>query len=161
MDKKKIKIIDSVLIIVSVLFLASFITYARPLVIAPMDNFETTNNSVLFEFERGSVILIDDSPEFSSSREIHAKNNLIINLKPGKYYWKIDGVIDSKVREFEVVSEVNLKMEKSGDKYRIMNAGNDEVEVKVYEEDDLVDDVLLDVNEEKKLTGTVFVGRSI
>ncbi len=161
MDKKKIKIIDSVLIIASVLFLASFVTYARPLVIAPIDNFETTNSSILFEFERGSVILIDDNPEFSSPREIHAKNNLIINLKPGKYYWKIDGVIDSKVREFEVISEVNLKMEKSGDKYRIVNAGNAEVEVEVYEEEELVGNVLLEVNEEKKLTGTAFVGRSI
>ncbi|MEN7982646.1 MAG: hypothetical protein ABFQ65_04315, partial [Nanoarchaeota archaeon] len=105
---KHIKIIDKVLIIGTILFIASFVNYARPLIIAPIDNLETTNSSVLFEFERGNIILIDDNPEFSSPKKIHVEDNLVINLDEGKYYWKLDGIFNSGIRELTIISEVNL-----------------------------------------------------
>lgn len=148
-----------VLVVGTIIFLAGFVNYARPLVIAPLDNLETTNTSVLFEFERGNVILIDDNLEFSSPDKIYAKDDLIINLKAGKYYWKIEGVFDSNVREFTILSEVNLKLKRVDDKYRIVNAGNVELDVEIYENRSKVSNIILDIDEEREVSGTKFVGR--
>lgn len=151
--------IDMVLIFGTIIFLAGFVNYAQPLIIAPIDNLETTNSAVLFEFERGNVILIDDNLEFSSPQRIYAEDNLIINLKEGKYYWKIEGVMKSDVREFTILSEVNLKLKKVKDKYRIVNAGNVELDVDIYDNRSFVGNVILDIDEEKEISGTKFVGK--
>jgi len=158
MKHKHIKLIDSILIIGTILFISSFAVYARPLVIAPMNNLQTTNSSVLFEFERGNVILIDDNLEFSSPQKIQAEDNLVINLKPGKYYWKVEGIAYSEIRELTIISEVNLKMKKFEDKYRLVNAGNVELNVEVYDNESLIDNLVLGIDEERKVNGTMFVG---
>ncbi len=155
---KHIKIIDFVLIVGTVLFFASFVNYARPLVIAPINNLATTNSSVLFEFERGNIILIDDNLEFSSPQKIQAEDNLVINLKTGKYYWKIEGVLESEVREFTILSEVNLKLKRVEDKYLIVNAGNLELDVGIYENKSFVENIILDIDESKEVSGTKFMG---
>ena len=156
---KKIKIIDMVLIFGTIIFLAGFVNYAQPLIISPIDNLETTNGAVLSEFERGNIILIDDNLEFSSPQKIHAEDNLIINLKQGKYYWKIEGILNSKIREFTILSEVNLKLKKVDDKYRIVNAGNVELDVEIYEDKSFVGNVILDMDESEEVSGTKFVGK--
>jgi hypothetical protein len=153
-----IKIIDSVVIIGTILFIASFVTYARPLVIAPLNNLETTNNSVLFEFERGNIILIDDNLEFSSPQKIYAEDNLIINLKTGKYFWKIDGLVESEIRELTIISEVNLRFKKIDDKFVLVNSGNVKLNVDVYDNESLVDNFILDIDDDKEINGNKFVG---
>lgn len=158
MKKQHIKKIDFALIVVTLLVLASFIGYARPLVIAPLDDLATTNGSVLFEFERGNIILIDDNAGFNSPREIHAEENLLIHLKPGKYYWKVKGVLGSEIRELTILSEVSLKLKKLNDKFGLVNTGNVELDVEIYEYNSLVEKVVLDVLEEKEVSGTKFVG---
>jgi hypothetical protein len=158
MKNNHLKIIDSILIIGTVLFLASFAVYARPLVIAPLNNLQTTNNSVLFEFERGHVILIDDNIDFTSPQRINAEDNLVINLKPGKYYWKIEGIAYSEIRELTILSEVNLKLKKVDDVYKIVNAGNVKLSVEIYDNNSLIDNVVLDVDEEQNISGEKFVG---
>lgn len=159
MENKHIKIIDMALIFATVLFLAGSFNYAHPLIISPVNNFETTNGSVLFEFERGNVVLIDDNLEFSSPEKIVAEDNLIINLKPGKYYWKLEGILDSNVREFTILSEINLKLKKLEDKYQIVNAGNVQLDVDIYENKSLVGNVILDIDEESIASGTKFIGK--
>jgi hypothetical protein len=134
------------------------VTYARPLVIAPLNNFETTNNSVLFEFERGNIILIDDNLEFSSPQKIYAEDNLIINLKTGKYFWKIDGLVESEIRELTIISEVNLRFKKIDDKFVLVNSGNVKLNVDVYDNESLVDNFILDIDDDKEINGNKFVG---
>ena len=153
MKSKHVKIIDMVLVFGTIFFLVGFVNYAQPLIIAPLDNLETTNSSVLFEFERGNVILIDDNLEFSSPQRIEVEDNLIINLKQGKYYWKIEGVLESDVREFTILSEVNLKLKRINNKYEIVNAGNVELDVEVYENRSFVGNIILDIDEIKEVYG--------
>ena len=157
-NKNHIKIIDTVLIVGTILSIASFVVYAQPLVISPLDNLKTTNNSVLFEFERGNVILIDDNLEFTSPEKIYAEDNLVINLKAGKYYWKVEGLVESEIREITIMSEVNLKIKKSADKFEIVNAGNVKLDVEVYDNESKVDNLVLDIDEEKEVAGTKFIG---
>jgi len=158
---KKIKIIDMILIFGTIIFLAGFVNYAQPLIISPIDNLETTNNSILFEFERGNIILIDDNLEFSSPQKIYAEDNLIINLKEGKYYWKIESVLESEVREFTIISEVNLKLKSVGNKYEIVNIGNVKLDVGIYENNLLTENIILDIDESEEISGTKFVGMQI
>ena len=81
--KNTIYRIDIAVIVITLIALGIAVGYARPLLLAPFDDAETSNNSVLFSFEKGKAILIDDNIEFSSPEEIYAQDNLVINLKPG------------------------------------------------------------------------------
>lgn len=160
MQHKHIKIIDFVILAGTLISLLFVIGYARPLVIAPVDEFVTTNSSVLFEFRKADVILIDDNSAFSSPEKIYAKDNLVINLKPGIYYWKVQGALDSEIRQFTINSEVELKLRKSEkeDVYEIVNAGNTRLNVEVYENGSLKENIVLGVDESKESSGTAFVG---
>jgi len=159
--KKHIMAIDLVFIIGTILAVSFFVGYARPLVIAPIDDLITSNTSVLFEFNKADLIFIDDNLEFTSPEKIYAQDNLIINLKPGKYYWKVEGLAgtDSDVREFTILSEVNLKLRESvSGKFEIINAGNTELNVDVYEDGKQTGNIILNVDETKEVSGTKFIG---
>lgn len=155
---KKIYIIDTLLIVVSLIGIMFLVGYSQPLVIAPVDNLETTNSSVLFEFGNANEILIDDNIQFSSPEIIYAKDNLIINLKPGKYYWKLKGVGESEVRTLTIISEVELKLRKSKGGYEVVNAGNTLLDVDVYSDGELKERVVLDVDDVVSVSGSKFVG---
>lgn len=157
MEKKKI--IDVVIIGLSVLFVIGIVGYASPLVISPIDGLKTTNSSVLFEFEKADTILIDDNIEFTSPILINAENNLVVNLLPGEYYWKIKGLGESRINTLTIISEVDLKLKENGDKYSVVNAGNTELKVDIYNGSVLQGNVVLEVDEEHNSTGTLFVGR--
>jgi hypothetical protein len=159
MKNKNIIIVDLILVVGTIIILAGFVNYARPLVISPLDDIETTKGAVLFEFEKANIILIDDNLEFSSPMKIHAEDNLIINLKPGKYYWKIEGILESEIRELTILSEVNLKLKSTEDRYALVNAGNVKLNVEIYENNTLTGNIILDVSEEKEVFGTKFVGK--
>lgn len=157
---KKIYVVDALLIVASLVGLLFLVGYSQPLVIAPIDDLETTNSSVLFEFDNANEILIDDNLQFSSPEVINAEDNLIINLKPGKYYWKIKGVRESEVRTLTINSEVELKLRKSDTGYKIVNAGNEILGVEVYDNGELKDVLTLDIDESEDVSGSKFVGRS-
>jgi len=55
--------LDLIVILVSVFLLMGLVGYARPLVIAPIDDYESDTGRVLFEFDRADVLLIDDNME--------------------------------------------------------------------------------------------------
>jgi len=162
MNKKYILGIDLLVVVGTLMAIAILVGYARPLVIAPTDELSTTNTAVLFSFEKANLILIDDNLEFSSSEEIYVEDNLVINLKPGVYYWKVVGALPSEVRKLTIESEVDLKLRRAAGKdesYEIVNSGNTELNVDVYQGEKLAGNVILGFDENKEVSGTKFVGR--
>ena len=162
--KRHIYAVDFILIVVTIFSLVGLIGYfgySQPLVIAPIDEYETTETSVLFSFEKADLILIDENPDFTSPTKIYVEDNLVINLKPGVYYWKVKGDLESDVRKLTIISEIDLKLKKvdGEDRYDIVNAGNVELDVDVFENGVLRDNIRLEIDEEKEISGTKFIGR--
>lgn len=134
--------------------------YSKPLVIAPINEFETAESSILFLVEKAEKILIDDNIEFASPEEIEVTDGEIIKLNPGIYYWKAVGILESEIRKFTINSRVDLKLKKiEGENYGIVNIGNTKLNVEIYNDSLLIDKIKLDIDEEKKSEGTKFIGR--
>jgi len=159
MEKRKIIAIDIAVIGVSFVLVLLAVNYARPLVIFPVNDFSTTNDSVLFSFQKGNVIEIDDNPNFTSPQKISATNNLVINLEPGLYYWKVEGILDSSVRTINIKSRVDLKLKDAGSQYQLVNAGNTLLNVDLYNGTKYTGNITLGTEQSKNVSGTVFVGR--
>ena len=189
---KHIKAIDYILIVGTLISLFGiFYQYyytegkGQPIALSPEDGFETTR-SVLFEFENAETILIDDNIEFTSPEKFEVKNNFVINLKPGKYYWKLAGNGESEIkkslsqhfglldaqdarlekkhldiRQLSVESEVSLEVRESEvekGKYNVVNVGNEELEVDVFEFGKLKENIILDIYESREVSGNKFIG---
>jgi hypothetical protein len=162
LNKKVIYGIDFVIVVGTLIGLIVLFGYARPLVIGPVDDYESMNTSVLFSFEKADVILIDDNLEFSSPQRIFAQDYLVVHLEPGKYYWKIEGALPSSIRSLTINSVVDLKLRKAGgekDEYEVVNAGNTPLDVEVYHNDVLNQTLVIDIDESKQVSGEAFVGR--
>ncbi|NCO11628.1 hypothetical protein CO038_03855 [Candidatus Pacearchaeota archaeon CG_4_9_14_0_2_um_filter_39_13] len=157
-DKKVVYGIDFILIVGTLIGVFFAVGYVQPLVIGPIDGLETTNGSILFEFEKANLILIDDNPEFTSPEEIHAEDNLIVNLKPGVYYWKVEGALPGETRQLTIISEVSLKLKESSSGYSLVNSGNTRLNVDIYEDGKKTGDVILEVDEDREVKGTKFIG---
>jgi hypothetical protein len=156
--KKYIRVFDFFVIVCTLVVIIGLIGYTKPMMIAPSDKFTTANTSVLFAFEKSNLIYIDDTPEFTSPDKIYVKDNLTINLKPGKYYWKIEGVTQSEIREFTINSNVGLTLRKSDDKYEVVNSGNSRLNVDIYDKGTLVGNIILDVDKSTNVSGDKFIG---
>ena len=159
--KKTILVIDLVLVVGSLALIAWLVGYSQPLVIAPIDGYTSTDGSILFEFEKADLILIDDNLDFSSPQRIYVEDNLVINLKPGVYYWKVSGALESDVRELTIESEIDLKLKESGTKdvYEVVNSGNERLNVDVYDHGLLSGNIILEKDESSEVSGTKFIGR--
>jgi len=143
---EKIYKIDLVLVIVSLVVLIVLVGYARPMVIAPLDGYESSGN-VLFSIENAGDLLIDDNMEFTTPDRYAVEDGMEINLMPGIYYWKAVGTLSGDVRILTINSEVNLELRRDGEDYSVVNAGNVRLNVDVYNGTDLVDKVKVDVGE--------------
>jgi len=150
--------VDAVLIVISLVVVMGLIGYARPLVIAPLDDYASTEGEILFSIEKADKLLIDDNLEFSSPTEYLLGDGLEINLDPGVYYWKAVGVVSSKVRTLTINSEVNFELKELGDGYGVVNVGNVRLNVDVYSGDELIEKVKLNPDEEARAEGDKFVG---
>jgi len=157
-NKKIIYGIDLLFLVGTLLTLFFLVGYVRPLVIAPINNLETSNSSVLFTFEKGSIVLIDDNLNFSSPDKIYAEDNLVINLKPGIYYWKVSGITDSQIRTLTIISQIDLRLRESENGVEVVNSGNEELSVEVYEKEKLVDSFVLEKDNSQKVAGTKVIG---
>ena len=156
---KKILAIDLVLVLGSLLVIAGLVGYTQPKVIAPIDDYVSTNGNVLFEFKKADLILIDDNIKFSSPTEIHVKDGILVNLKPGNYYWKIIGVFESEVRQLTIKSEIELRLnEKEDGNYEVVNSGNTKLNVDVYNNGKLTGKVALNPGETDVKKGNKFLG---
>lgn len=159
MKRQHLLKIDAVIILLSVAVLFVFAEYSRPLVISPIDDFETLNNSVLFSFKNAEYLLIDDNPEFTSPEELYVKDNLVINLKPGIYYWKVKGFLQSSIRRIAVVSEVGLILRENAGDYEVVNTGNTKLELDYIENDSVTENKFLDIKESAEVYGDEIRGR--
>ena len=158
MDNKHLLKIDLILVVGSLSVLIYLVGYVNPLVIAPLDNYEGADTSVLFSIEKADKILIDDNIDFTTPDEYIVEDGLKINLEPGKYYWKAVGVLESDVRTLTINSEINLMLEFDGDGYSVVNAGNARLNVDVYNGTDLVDKIKVSVGNSAEVDGDKFVG---
>jgi hypothetical protein len=131
--------LDFIIIGITLLGLVILVGYAQPLVIAPLDEYESLNGEVLFEFERADSLLIDDNEEFTSPDEYTVAEGLAVELEPGIYYWKVVGVFGSEVRKLTIQSRVELKLVETEDGFSVVNAGNVRLNVDVYDEDNLIE----------------------
>jgi len=156
---KNIYKIDLVMIVGSLIVLMALVGYVQPRVIAPLNDFETTETEILFSIENADILLIDENPEFTTPEEYLVEDGMKINLKPGTYYWKALGVVDSDIRTLTIKSEVNLELrEIEGNGYGVVNVGNVRLNVDVYNGTELVDQIKLGVDETIEAEGDGFVG---
>ena len=158
----KTKYIDFVVIALTLVGALGVIGYVTPKVISPLSDISTTNSSVLFSFDKANTIMIDDNLDFSSPEVIRAENNLVVSLKPGVYYWKIKGITESVVHKLTIVSNVDLKLQASGQndsQYEVTNAGNVPLNVEIYNNSALENNITLLVGNSANSSGTLFIGR--
>lgn len=159
MIKNKIIWIVDILLVGAILLTALWlIGYTNPKIISPIDNFVTEKNSVLFSISSVEYILIDDNLDFSSPETVYVKDNAKITLEPGTYYWKIKDNNISEIRTLTILSKIDLGVVSSGDYYNIVNYGNINLNVEVYNENTKVGDFELGVLESRKSDGDKFIG---
>jgi len=161
MEINKIHLIDGTIIVITIFALIGaigYVGYVNPLAISPADNFITGNTSVLFSFENAENILIDDNPEFTSPETINVRDSLVVKLSPGTYYWKVQGTLKNEIRKLTILSEVDLKLKKTGEGYEVVNSGNVALNVEVYDNETLTGKIVLKVDESKNVSGTKFIG---
>jgi len=139
--------VDLVLVLVSVFVLMGLVGYARPLVIAPLDEYESVDGEVLFEFDRADVLLIDDNMDFTTPDEYRVAEGVKVGLEPGIYYWKVKGVLGSEIRILTIKSSVELKLIETLGGFSVVNAGNVRLNVDVYNGNELVEKKKLDIGE--------------
>lgn len=156
---RKIYIADVLVVAISVATLLFFARYAQPLVIAPLSDFKTTNTSVLFSIERGSILLIDDSSTFSSPESFPLSDNLVLSLQPGVYFWKVEGIVDSPVRKMVIDSIVDLQIQENENGYNVFNTGTVPANVTFYANDTLIDSRVISIGRRAAGNGTYIEGR--
>ena len=160
MKAKVIQMVDVMFVVVSLFGIMFFIGYVQPLAIAPIKDFETTENTVLFSIEKADKILIDINQEFENPREFLVKDGLEIELEPGEYYWKaINSLgVESEVNKFTIISKIDLRLKEFSNGYEVVNAGNTRLNVDVYNGMEKIDSFRLGINESKKSGGIKFFG---
>jgi hypothetical protein len=150
--------IDIVLVVISLVVLIGVVGYVNPLVVSPLDDYETSDTEILFSIENAEVLLVDDNLDFTTPDRYQLKDGLKINLKPGRYYWKAVGVLESSPRTLTINSEVDLRLKFDGEGYSVLNAGNVRLNVDVYNGMELVDKVKVGVGDDAEVSGDKFVG---
>lgn len=161
MDKKHIYKIDMVMIlgmVMGLVLLLGIIGFRTPYVISPQDGAITTNKTVLFSFENGDYVFIDENKNFTSPRKIMVKDDLVISLEPGVYYWRVEGLVRSMTRKLTVRSKIDLRMEEKDGEYALTNAGNVGLNVEIYNRTGPIQNISLARGEEGTVNGTKFIG---
>ena len=150
--------IDVALIVVSLVVLMGIVGYANPLVISPIDDYETSETEILFSIEKADILLIDDNFDFTTPAKYSLEDGLGVGLGPGKYYWKAVGILESEIRTLTINTEINLLLEFDGEGYSVRNAGNVRLNVDVYNGTDLVEKVKVGVSDDIAVEGDKFIG---
>lgn len=160
MISKKILIVDLILVLGSLIAIAGVVGYARPLVIAPIDDYVSSDNLILFSFSNADRLLIDDNLEFTSPQIIQVYDDLVVSLEPGVYYWKAVGALSSEIRQLTIESRVDLRVYSSdGEQFQISNSGTEPLDVEVYERGVAKGKIEVGVGEQVSSEGDKFIGR--
>jgi|SRR3989344_3034571 len=119
----------------------------------PKANVNVNGNVVGFESINAEYIIISENSDFSNPGYINFSEfkTQTFDLKPGKYYWKAsNGIIKGFEKEFEVSSEVGLKIDGEGNETNLVNIGN--VKVNVTKEGGvIVGHIILEPEESEKI----------
>lgn len=156
---EKVNKIDYIIVIITVLSLFAVGGFAQPLVIAPLNDIETTDTRILFSIDRAEYVLIDDNMDFTTPDRYEVRDGMKIDLEPGVYYWKAVGVTESEIRTLTINTELNLELQEFGSEYNVLNAGNIPLNVEVYDGEEKVEEVRLEKGEESGIVGSKFIGR--
>ncbi|MEI6058571.1 MAG: hypothetical protein WCP89_02260 [archaeon] len=154
--KKKTKVIVLVvlgqfLLIGAILF---FVYLSAPRLEAPLNGAVIREDFVQFKFSGAEMILVDDNEDFSSPKMLNVSDlsSIGIGMKPGKYYWKAVGNVESFTRSFVIDSNVGLELNKNESKLK--NVGNVETNVTKEYQGTLGGLVILDVGVEYNVNMT-------
>ena len=126
-NKKAISKMSKTLIVLQLILVVGgfmFIYFFSPHLDYPKNNQTFDSSKVDFRFRNANVILIDNNPDFRNASEIDIKktNMTSFNFRPGTYYWKAVGLIESNPNVFTVNSNVGLEL--SEENSSIINVGN-------------------------------------
>ena len=72
----------------------------------------------------------------------------MINLKPGKYYWEFVNISDNEIKEFSILSKVDLKFVDKDDKFEVVNVGDTKLNVKLYNHGEFTGNIILNTENE-------------
>lgn len=158
MKNKFVLTMDFVVIVGTLFGLMWAIGYSTPNVISPIDNYETINSSILFSIENADYLYIDKNINFTNPIEVNLKDNSKIQLEPGVYYWKAVGVRQTEIKTLTINTLVSLKLDKTENGFNVVNSGNINLNVEVYNGSELVDEVYLESEESVEGSGDKFIG---
>lgn len=120
---------------------------------------QDVEQNYLFSFRSGSVILIDSDMNFKASERITAQDNLLIVLRQGVYYWKIEDAIPEDVILLNITEKsIGLKLRKSSEGYDVVNFNNASLNVDIYREGGLTGRVIVGEYEDNMVSKVVYVG---
>lgn len=146
-------VVDLVLVAVSLIVLLGLVGYAQPFVIAPLDGAVQLENEVMFSFDRGSHVLVDDSLEFSSPLVVREGETL--ELEPGVWYWKVEGATESEVRTLTIQGVVALELRSVDGEIEVVNVGNTRLRIKEYRDEVLLGERVVSVSSSAMVSGGV------
>lgn len=150
--------IDLVIVLASVFVLIGIVGYTQPLVIAPFNEMETYDTSVLFSIEKADSLIIDDNLDFTTPDEYNVVDGLKIDLIPGTYYWKVKGIGFSEVRTLTIKSKISLRLVETENDFDVINDGNMRMNIDVYDGTELIDTRKLNPNDQVSSKGTKIIG---
>ena len=131
------------------------------LILYPRARLELDGNKVNFNSINANIIILSANPDFSNPRYIDIEENISFSLKPGRYYWKAgNGIIESLSKEFEIDSEIGLRILEKNDSYELQNVGNVKVNITKTKDGGFVGHIILEPEESEEIDNTgEFVGR--
>ena len=145
-NKKYVYAIDGILLVGTLagLFLVLFSlgVGATGMAVGPVHD----SNDVLFYFDKGNKLLVDERIDFLDYEKFDIKEGTKIFFKPGIYYLMVseNEDLNDEVIEFTIESEVELKIKELDGKHGLVNAEDFRLNVDVYEEDVLVENIKLE-----------------
>ena len=122
------KIIMLQVLMLLVIAMALFLLYPRAEV-------SVSGNVVRFS-GNADIIVISENPDFTNPRFIDLSefNEVVLNLKPGIYYWKPDnGIIEGFSDSFVIDSEVGLLINRTDNETDLVNVGNVKIKIEKSE----------------------------
>lgn len=135
MDKKYLLIIDSIVLIGSLLTVFFIVGYTQPFAVAELPG-EKTN--ILFTFPSKDYVIIDTNSRFDSPETLFIDET--ISLLPGKYFIKFFNGNKNEIREISIDLSLDLKVVKVDDEnLGFANVGESDLLINTYDIGSLVD----------------------
>lgn len=157
---KHIRIIGVQALVLAVIGIVLFALY-------PKAEMELNGNFVKFRGINSNVIIISENPDFSNpryfdvSKGIEGENGkeMSFELAPGKYYWKSsNGYIEGLEKQFEIKSEVGMKIERECEgeiceenESELVNVGNVKINVTQSKEGIMVGHIILEPDQSQQV----------